>query len=138
MDVFIGKIESIDRCLSRIDDEYQGQDDNLRDITRQDAIVLNLQRACEQAIDLANLLIARCRLETPKSSRQAFEILATHALIDAGMAEGLKKMVGFRNIAVHDYQKIDLHILKSIITKDLPLFRRFAERILTVLPTTAL
>jgi len=39
-------------------------------------------------------------------------------------------MVGFRNIAVHDYQKINLDIVKQIIEKHLKDLKGFAERIL--------
>jgi len=32
---------------------------------------------------------------------------------------GLKKMIGFRNIAIHDYKKIDTEILKSTLENNL-------------------
>lgn len=55
----------------------------------------------------------------PNSSREAFDILADHNVIEAELAGKLKAMVGFRNIAVHDYQKINLEILRRIITEHL-------------------
>ena len=41
-------------------------------------------------------------------------------------------MVGFRNIAIHDYQKISLQILKSILTNNLGDFREFVKVLLKV------
>jgi hypothetical protein len=54
-DVIINKTATIERCLQRFNVEYGEAGDNLStDFTRQDSIVLNLQRACEASIDLAN------------------------------------------------------------------------------------
>jgi uncharacterized protein YutE (UPF0331/DUF86 family) len=58
-DVVINKFATIERCLSRIKEVYQqAGDDFLSDYTRQDSIILNLQRACEASIDLANYIPA--------------------------------------------------------------------------------
>jgi uncharacterized protein YutE (UPF0331/DUF86 family) len=59
-----------------------------------------------------------------------FEILATHRWIDKDLSEALKRMVGFRNIAVHDYQKIVLPITIRIITEHLHEFLQFSTCIL--------
>jgi len=40
-------------------------------------------------------------------------------------------MVGFRNIALHEYQKLNLDVVKAIIEEHLTDFTRFAERALT-------
>ncbi len=50
-DVLLNKAAIIERCLKRIAEEYTGHEHELAtNFTRQDAIVLNLQRACEAAI----------------------------------------------------------------------------------------
>ncbi|MCC5807835.1 MAG: hypothetical protein JJU00_16030 [Opitutales bacterium] len=46
-DVYLNKREIIRRCLRRIKDDYQDDPERLTNFTVQDAIVLNLQRACE-------------------------------------------------------------------------------------------
>jgi hypothetical protein len=49
-DVILNKAAAIERCLHRVREVYADDDRNLReDLTRQDSIVLNLQRACEAA-----------------------------------------------------------------------------------------
>ena len=46
-DVILNKVEIIENCLKRVDEIYQGSSDFLRnDQTKQDAILLNLERAC--------------------------------------------------------------------------------------------
>jgi len=61
---------------------------------------------------------------------EVFYILYQNKIIDEEMAKKLKSMVGFRNIAVHDYQKINLDIIKQIIEKHLKDLKDFAEKIL--------
>ena len=57
-DVIVNKVATIERCLARVCEEYGGDERNLRDnLTRQDSIILNLQRACEASIDLAMALV---------------------------------------------------------------------------------
>ena len=48
-DIILNKITTIERCLNRIHEVYEGNPENLSDFTKQDSIILNIQRACEQA-----------------------------------------------------------------------------------------
>ena len=68
--------------------------------------------------------IARC------VALDAFDLLAKHARIDRPLAEALKKMVGFRNIAVHDCRSLQLPVTVSIITGHLDEFLRFSKAML--------
>lgn len=127
-DVILNKAASIDRCLERVLQEYEGKQAQLRtDFTRQDAIVLNLLRACEAAIDLAMHITRVQSLGVPQSSRDAFDMLASAGYIDAGLADRLKRMVGFRNIAIHNYREISLDIVEKIITERLDDFRDYTR-----------
>jgi uncharacterized protein YutE (UPF0331/DUF86 family) len=131
-DVVLNKVATIERCLRRIDEEYAGQPANLeQDITRQDAIILNIQRACEASIDLAMHLVRRFTLGIPQESRHAFDLLVGAGKLDARLGDGLKRMVGFRNIAVHDYQRLNLAIVRSIIEHNLDDLRAFGQHALT-------
>ncbi len=86
-DVLLNKVAIIERCLARIQDEYAGDERNLREnLTRQDSIILNLQRACEAVIDLAMALVKDRRLGPPQESRHAFELLRDAGLIDGDLA----------------------------------------------------
>ena len=57
------------------------------------------------------------KLGIPQSSRESFEILIKNEVIAEKLGNNLIAMVGFRNIAVHDYQKLNLKIVKSIVEK---------------------
>ncbi len=119
-DVALNKAAIIERCVRRARDVYGGVDANLTDdLTCQDSIVLNIQRACEAAVDLAMHLVRVHRLGIPQESRDAFEMLATAGKLDRALADGLKRMVGFRSVAVHDYQNLNLDIVRAILHRDL-------------------
>ncbi len=126
----LNKAASIERCLHRITEEFTGDRQNLAaNQTKQDAIVLNLQRACETAIDLAMYVISQRRLGLPQESRDAFALLQTAGILPAELAARMQHMVGFRNVAVHEYTRLNLDIVHTIITKHLDDFRAFSSTI---------
>lgn len=130
-DVLINKAATIERCVARAREEYErGPDSFATDYTRQDAAILNIQRACEAALDMAQHLVRRERLGVPQSSRDVFELLARAGWLDPALAAGLKRMVGFRNIAVHDYQTLQLPITVAVITLHLDDFLRYTRALL--------
>ena len=132
-DVILNKAASIERCLQRILEEYEGDNQNLiANQTKQDAIVLNLQRACETAIDLAMYVVNQRRLGTPQESRDAFVLLQTAGILPADLATRMQRMVGFRNIAVHEYTRLNLEVVQAIITKQLDDFRAFSSTIVKI------
>ena len=119
-DIVINKSANIERCIARIRQEYGGDERHLREnMTRQDSIILNLQRTCEAAIDLAMHLVRTRRLGVPQDSRDAFSLLVEAGLLDSELGERLKKMVGFRNVAVHNYQSLNLDIVQRLVTERL-------------------
>lgn len=127
----INKAATIERCVGRAWEEYEkSPDDFERDFTRQDAAILNIQRACEASIDAGTHIIRQKQLGVPQSARGIFELLEENGVIDSALAETLKKMVGFRNIAVHDYQKVQIPIVIAIINNHLQDLLRFAKVLL--------
>lgn len=128
-DVILNKLQTVRRCLLRIDEEYAGDFANLENVTKQDAIILNLQRACEASISLAMHIVSRKNIGVPQNSREAFTMLAGQGIISADLAKRMRAMVGFRNIAIHDYQNIKLDVVQKIIEVNLKDFREFSDAI---------
>lgn len=130
-DVLLNKAATIERCVARAREEYAHNPATFAtDYTRQDAAILNIQRACEAALDMGQHLIRREKLGVPQSARDVFALLAQGGWISAALAEGLKHMVGFRNIAVHDYQTLQLPITVSIIQSHLDEFLQYSQALL--------
>lgn len=128
-DVLIGKQQSLERCLARVRDAW-AQSSTLpfeEDYDKQDIIVLNLQRACEQAIDMANHVVNLKKLGWPRTSGESFDLLARAGVIPAQMAANMKAMVGLRNVVVHQYQDLDLDIIRAVIRNHLDDLSDFAR-----------
>ncbi|MCE9684343.1 type VII toxin-antitoxin system HepT family RNase toxin [Halomonas alkalisoli] len=129
-EILLNKAASIERCVARAREEYaKGPDTFEHDQTRQDAAILNLQRSCEASIDAGNRLIRTRRLGLPQSARDVFDILARERLIEPELATAMKLMTGFRNIAVHDYQAVQIPIVIAIIQKHTDELLDYAKRL---------
>ncbi|MFN8526014.1 MAG: DUF86 domain-containing protein [Chloroflexota bacterium] len=119
-DVLVNKAATIERCVARAREEYDRDPTTFAtDYTRQDAATLNIQRACNAALDMGQHLIRREQLGLPQSARDVFSLLARAGWIDSALADSLGRMVGYRNVAVHDYQSLQLAITVAIITRHL-------------------
>ncbi len=123
------KIETIERCINRISEVYDNNPENINDYTKQDSIILNIQRACEAAIDLAMHIVSEKKLGVPQNSRDSFDALKDNNIINDGLNKKMKAMVGFRNIAVHDYRAINLKVVQIIIEKHLKDFEDYIYEI---------
>ena len=131
-DVILNKCETIERCIKRIEDGYQACNHNLEaNLLLQESIILNLQRICETCIDLAMHLVRINKLGIPKDARDGFSLIANAKIISSALSETLQKMVGFRNIAVHQYQAINLDVVKAIIEEHLNDVTAFTKTLLS-------
>lgn len=130
-DVLVNKAATIERCVARAREEYEADPATFStNFTRQDAAVLNVQRACEAALDIGQHLIRREHLGVPQGARDVFDLLARGEWIDVDLAESLKRMVAFRNIAVHDYRSLLLAITVNVMTLHMGNFLRFTSAVL--------
>ena len=131
-DVVLNKKESIERCIKQIQHYYSlpAVEPFEEDYLRQDAIALNLQRACEQCIDLANYTIKVRKLGLPKESRDAFRLLADNRIIPRDLATRLEGMVGFRNVLVHEYQRLDINLMVDVIEHRLGDLLHFTDSVI--------
>jgi uncharacterized protein YutE (UPF0331/DUF86 family) len=130
-DVLINKAATIERCVRRAREEYAVDPAGFaNNFTRQDAAILNIQRACEAALDMGQHLIRRERLGVPQSARDVFTLISQAGWITPALSDSLKRMVGFRNIAVHDYESLQLPITIRIIETHLDDFLAYARALL--------
>jgi uncharacterized protein YutE (UPF0331/DUF86 family) len=131
-DVVLNKKESIERCLKQIRHYYQlpSKFDFTEDHLKQDAIAINMQRACEQAIDLANHVVRLKKLGIPKDSRDSFQLLVANEVIPKGLGDNLIKMIGFRNVLVHEYQQLDIDLMVDVIEHHLDDLLDFTTHVL--------
>ena len=130
--VIINKYDSIQKCIKRIKEEYEGNIENLYNYKKLDPIVLNLQRACEATTDIAMYIVSTRKLGIPQTKKEAFKKLEENKIISSEMSKNMQNMIGFRNIAVHDYKQIDEEILQEVIEKHLDNLLEFARTIINL------
>jgi uncharacterized protein YutE (UPF0331/DUF86 family) len=114
-DVMFGKAAVIERSLRRVLEIYR-VDPALADLMHLDALTLNVERACQAAIDLAMHVVVLKHLGMPQSQADAFRLLADAGEIDRTLSEGMIGMCGFRNVLVHQYQELEVDILHQVAT----------------------
>lgn len=124
------KLESLRRCLVRIEDKFPAHADELQtNFDLQDIIALNLSRAVQLTVDIGSHIISTMNMPAPETMGQTFEILAQQKVLQANVADQLKKSVDFRNIAVHNYEAINWQIVHSIVSEHLQDFTEFARAV---------
>jgi len=128
-DVVIQKLASIRRCLASVRTYVAGDLGRLGDVMVLDAVVLNLQRACEMAIDAACREVSRRGLGVPADSADAFAILQREGVLSADVSERMRRMVGFRNVAVHEYRRLDPAIVRTVVEHRLVDFEALCQEL---------
>lgn len=128
------KIESLRRCIGRIEDRRAQSSEQLRnDPDRQDIVSLNLTRAIQLCVDMAAHALADTAQPAPQTMAEAFDLLAAEGMLPTDLAGRMRSAVGFRNVAVHSYQAIDWDIVHHITHEGLEDFRRFASHMATII-----
>jgi uncharacterized protein YutE (UPF0331/DUF86 family) len=124
------KLESLRRCIGRIEQKTPQNSDALKnDYDLQDIISVNLERAVQQCVDIASHIIASSENEAPDTMAKTFQVLFDMNILTQHTAEIMKKTVGFRNIAVHNYSDINWEIVFNICQKQLSDFKAFAKEV---------
>ena len=112
--ITLNKGAIIERCIQRMREEYAA-DPELENYTHMDALILNIERACQATIDLAMHQVAQSHLGIPQSSADAFVLLQKAGTISHELALRMSNMVGFRNIAIHQYQDLETEVIHFIM-----------------------
>ena len=130
-DVILKKMISLKHCLKRLEEKQPAKwEDFLEDYDLQDIITINLERAVQLTVDIGLQTLSELSIQPPESMGEVFFLLNRGKIITEDLAEHLKSAVGFRNIAVHEYEEIDWKIVQSILVHHLADFRHFMENIL--------
>lgn len=124
------KLEALRRCLVRIREKTPATVAELeRDPDAQDVITLNLTRAVQLCVDIGTHLVTASEQPAPDTMGQTFDVLVKMAVINPEIALRMKKAVGFRNIAIHNYEAIDWQVTHLIATRHLEDFTEFVRAI---------
>lgn len=133
-----------DLILRRIADleVYFGQLATYRDVDLQEyrgdwrtqrVVERTLHLAIETCMDIADHIVADRRLRVPETGADTFEILAEAGVLSGELGTSLARMVGFRNILVHDYTRLDPELVLKALKTEARDFERFRDAVLPII-----
>jgi len=130
-ELITSKLESLARCVHRLQSKTPESLETLKtDVDAQDIIAVNLERAVQICVDIALHWIARqSQVPVPETMAEAFQVLTSQGVLSEPVARDLISAVGFRNLSVHAYDKINWEIVWEIVTQHLGVFPNFAAEI---------
>ena len=124
------KLESLRRSIKRMEEKTPSNVDRLtQDPDIQDILVLNLTRAVQLCVDIGSHVISESEESAPTTMGDVFSTLEKLEAISSTTCLSMKKAVGFRNVAVHNYDVINWEIVYAICKNFLVDFRLFAKEI---------
>ena len=122
------KLESLRRCLRRIEEKKPRRVEVLvGDPDIQDILVLNLTRAVQICVDIGSHVISESDEAAPQTMGDVFTALQKLEVLSEETSQQMRKAVGFRNVAVHNYQAINWEIVFAICENSMGDFHRFAR-----------
>jgi uncharacterized protein YutE (UPF0331/DUF86 family) len=118
-DLVLAKAGRIERHLRRVREKRGvSLEAFLDDLDRQESILFNLQMAIQGCVDVAAHVIGDEGLGVPGSMNEMFYLLEESGFLDRQITENMVKAVGFRNLIVHEYGKLDLKKVFQVATED--------------------
>jgi uncharacterized protein YutE (UPF0331/DUF86 family) len=127
-ELILTKLQSLSRCTSRIESKMNPK--FYEDIDSQDVVLLNLQRAIQLSIDLGAILLKELNIEIPNSRSEIFQKLFEQNIITFELATTMSRSVGFRNLAVHEYSRVDLEKVFYLSKSELHIFFEFGKAVI--------
>ena len=128
INVLENKISAVLKYLRILENfKKYSKEEILKDINLTGALERYLYLAVQASIDLADASISYKSFRKPASLKESFEILQEEGIIQVELKDRLIKMVGFRNVIAHDYEKVDYDIVYDILQNQLKDIKNFVE-----------
>lgn len=122
------KLDSLARCLERVKEKCPAEARALEgDFDRQDVLSVNLERAVQLCVDIASHFVSTTSHPAPRTMGEAFDALADLGIIESNLAESLRRAVGFRNLSVHAYDKLDWEVVHRAAKNGIRDLARFGK-----------
>jgi len=130
-ELVLRKIAEVEQYLQQLADYRQIDLESYQhDWKTQRIVERTLHLTIEACMDLADHIVADRRLRVPDTGGATFEILAEAEVLSPDLGKALARMVGFRNILVHDYARLDPTIVLQVLRTDITDIERFRDAVL--------
>jgi uncharacterized protein YutE (UPF0331/DUF86 family) len=88
------------------------------------------QMMIETCLDIGGHIISDEKMRVPETYADIFRILVENGILSKTHLVAFEKMAKFRNIVVHDYEKIDPEIVVAILRNHLQVFEVFKSSVI--------
>jgi uncharacterized protein YutE (UPF0331/DUF86 family) len=118
--ILVAKVAQIEKCLNRVKCKRPPSLEKFEaDADSRDVVLFNLMQAIQGCIDLAAHVVSDEGYGMAGSTQEFFYLLQNNQVISPALTESMYKAVGFRNLIVHEYAKIDFEQVYQISTHSL-------------------
>lgn len=127
------KLQALDEYssyLQRLKTEVQNEKQFLSDFRLFGSVERYLQLSYQVIIDILDLIIIEKGIEKPDDKRETISLLFNKGVLSENLASRLDGSIGFRNILVHDYGKIDRKMVYTYLMEKTDNFDIFKKEIL--------
>ncbi|KZN12527.1 type VII toxin-antitoxin system HepT family RNase toxin [Marinomonas sp. TW1] len=131
-DTIVHKCASIERVVKRIEGVYHTSSHFENDLTSQESVIFNLQRACQACIDIANATNKHYQMSPPYSADESFELMSEAGLISKTTKCNLQQLDYIKTIAVRDPQHLDTNVLAQLIENRICDFQHFIGEVKSI------
>jgi uncharacterized protein YutE (UPF0331/DUF86 family) len=136
--LILRKLSTLDEYLKQITEYANISSKNYAaDWKIQRIVERTLQMMIETCLDVSGHIISDEKLRVPETYADMFRILVENDILKGSQLEAFEKMAKFRNIIVHNYEKIDAGIVLGILKKNLNDFEGFKATIIDYLKPRA-
>jgi len=130
-DLILAKAGSVRSHLNRVLEKRSVDPDGfLKDIDRQESILFNIQTAVQNCIDVAAHIVSEEGLGVPGSTTEIFFTLEKNSYLDADLTQKMVRAVGFRNLIVHEYAKLELEQVYELAQNDINDLNEYLQAII--------
>lgn len=131
-DILLGKADRVHRHVKRVKEKRPATvQEFLSSLDLQEIILFNLQMAIQFCIDIASHIISDEGLGLPGSTNEMFYTLQENGYIAEDVADKMVAAVGFRNLVVHEYTRVDLEEVYRISQENIDDLIEFLKPLLT-------
>lgn len=136
-DLLLAKASSVRKHLDRVSEKCDvSVEAFLKDIDRQEIVLFNLQMAVQNCVDIAAHIISEKGFGVAGSTNEMFYLLEENGYIETELTEKMVRAVGFRNLIVHEYARVEMKEVFEVAHKDVEDLNEYLKCILTRLGIT--
>ena len=124
------KLDTLNEHIARIRECVPEKPEDFgNDRNAEDSAVLNFCLAVQVCVDIAMHVVSHGGFERPESMAQAFASLRDTGVLETETALKLRQACHIRNIAMHDYVRLNFKTLHEACTTHLSMFDNFKDSI---------